>query len=80
MYNWGGRIKAGVTLEGATRQVSDLAIVPGYLDLSLLAEAGVNHYLSAWLKVGNLLGQTIQRIPFYAQDGIYFTIGAHLIF
>ena len=34
---------------------------------------------NANMKLGNLLDQTVQRVPFYAEKGIYFTVGARLI-
>ena len=52
--------------------------VPGYVDLGLQASLQMTRKLGFWLKGGNLLNQTIQRVPFYAEKGIYFTIGATL--
>ena len=74
-YKWGGRIRAGVELDACTAMKSLRGTLPGYADLSLLAELNMTSSLGLWLKVGNLLNQTVQRNPFYAQQGIYATVG-----
>ena len=79
VYNWGGRIHAGVTLEGQTERTAVLGSLPGYLDLGLLGDIQMTRKLGLWLKMGNLLDQTVQRVPFYAEKGIFFTVGARLI-
>ena len=79
VYNWGGRIRAGVTIEGQTEREAVLGCLPGYLDLGLLADFQFTRKLGFWLKGGNLLNDTVQRVPFYAEKGIYFTVGARLI-
>ncbi len=78
LYSWGGRIKAGVLLEGQTERYARRAIVPGFVDLGLYAELQMTQSLGFWLRAGNLLNQTIQRIPFYAEKGIWFSVGAQL--
>ena len=79
VYNWGGRIHAGVTFEGTTERTTVLGSLPGYADLGLLGDIQMTRNLGFWLKIGNLLDQTVQRVPFYAEKGIYFTVGARLI-
>ena len=79
VYNWGRRIHAGVTFEGMTERTAALGSLPGYADLGLLGDIQMTTKLGLWLKVGNLLDQTVQRVPFYAEKGIYFTVGARLI-
>ena len=76
-YIWGGRIKGGVTADIRSRLPGPV-VVPGYVDLGLQASLQMTRKLGFWLKGGNLLNQTIQRVPFYAEKGIYFTIGATL--
>ena len=75
-YNWGGRIRAGVTLEARDKMECKYSSIPGYLDLGLGGELQMSRNLGLWLRAGNLLNQTIERIPFYAENGPYFTIGA----
>lgn len=75
-YNWGGRIRAGVAADGRSAMRSKLGSVPGYTDLSLQGEFQMTRSLGFWLKAGNLLSQRIQRVPFYAEKGLYFTVGA----
>jgi len=89
-YKWGGRIKAGVTLDAATDrhsyweveegtvQVSDT--LPGYADLGLAGEFAFTRRFGAWLKVANLLNQQVQRTPFHVERGIYFTVGIQMRF
>ena len=79
VYNWGGRIRAGVTFEGMTERTAALGSLPGYADLGLLGDIQMTRNLGFWLKLGNLLDQTVQRVPFYAEKGIYFTVGSRLI-
>lgn len=73
-YSWGGRIQAGITAEGRSKLPGPMT-VPGYVDLGLQAQLQMNRQLGFWLKGGNLLNQAIQRIPFYAEKGLYFTVG-----
>lgn len=76
-YIWGSRVKAGLTLDARSKLPGKEAI-PGYVDLGLEAQLQMTSRLGFWLKGGNLLNQTIQRVPFYAQKGIYFTVGVTL--
>ena len=76
-YNWGGRIQAGVVAEGRSNLPGPVK-VPGYVDLGVQANFQMTRSLGLWLKGGNLLNQTIQRVPMYAEQGIYFTVGATL--
>ena len=78
-YKWGGRIKAGVTLEGRSKLRSHTP-VPGFIDLGAYAEYAFGRRLAFWLKGGNLLNQSIQRIPFVVEGGIYGTAGIRLVF
>ena len=76
-YIWGGRIKGGITADIRSKLPGPV-VIPGYVDLGLQASLQMTRKLGFWLKGGNLLNQTIQRVPFYAEKGIYFTIGATL--
>lgn len=83
LYNWGDRIKAGITVEGQTDRLAvkdaekgTYYTLPGYVDLGLYGSLQMTGNLGFWLKVGNLLNQTVQRVPLYAEKGIYFTVGA----
>ena len=81
VYTWGGRISAGCTLEGVSqrkvRMSDDLTYrVPGYVDLGLLADIQMTERLGFWLKSGNLLGQPVGHVPFHAEKGLWFTVGA----
>ena len=78
LYNWGGRFWGGVDVEGQSDRVAPVTGValPGYVDLGLYGEVRMNRQLGFWLRLGNLLNQTVQRTPFHAENGIYFTLGA----
>lgn len=76
-YNWGGRIRAGVTAEGRSEMVCPAGGgVAGYVDLGLQGSFQFSPSLGFWLKMGNLLNQEVQRVPFYAEKGLYCTVGA----
>ena len=78
-YKWADRIKAGVTVE-ARSKLRNLHPVPGYQDLGVYAEYAFGRRMAVWVKGGNLLNQTIQRIPFHAEAGIYGSMGVRLVF
>ena len=77
---YGGRFVPAVTLDTMSERVSANAKLPGYVDLGLEGKFVINRFWGAYFKVGNLLNQSVQRIPFHAEKGIYFTVGASLIF
>lgn len=77
---YGGRLVPALTLDTMTERKSVNAKLPGYADLGLEVKFGINRFWGAFLKVGNLLNQSVQRVPFHAEKGIYFTVGASLIF
>ena len=52
--------------------------VPGYADLGLNCGYRFNRKLELWLESGNLLCQTIQRTPLYAEKGLWVTAGISL--
>lgn len=77
-YDWRGRIGAGVDTEFASANRGWMVgetVVPGYFDLGIDASFAVNRKFSIWLKGSNLLGQAIQRVPFYAEKGVKITAG-----
>ena len=74
-YNWRRRVMFGVEAEFATARRMAAVSVPGYVDLGAYAEYATVWGLSFWLSAGNLLNQTIQRTPFYAEKGVFFTAG-----
>ena len=48
------------------------------MDIGLHGKFQMTPSVGLWAKVGNLLNQPVQRVPFYAEKGVYFTIGASL--
>jgi hypothetical protein len=79
VYNWGGRIRAGITFDGMTERTAVKGSLPGYADLGLLTDLQMTRKLGLWIKAGNLLNQSVQRVPFHAEKGVYFTVGARLV-
>lgn len=89
-YSWKNRIVGGVdcefssAMEGSygisAAETSDVmflydAVIPGYADLGIYAEYSTARNLAFWMRAGNLLNMTIQRVPLYAEKGVYFTLG-----
>lgn len=75
-YNWGARFRAGVTAEGRSEMVCPAGgSVPGYVDLGLRGNFQLTSSLGIWAKLGNLLNQQVQRVPFYAEKGVCCTVG-----
>lgn len=54
------------------------ARIPGYVDFGLNCGYKFNRKWTLWLESGNLLCQTIQRTPFYAEKGPWVTAGISL--
>ncbi len=54
--------------------------LPAWYDLGLYAEYKFNSVLSLWARGGNLLNQTIEKVPFIAEDGVHVTAGLCLNF
>jgi hypothetical protein len=78
-YKWASRIKVGVTID-ARGKLKAARVVPAYQDLGLYGEYTFGRKMAVWVKAGNLLNQTIQRTPFYAEQGIYGSVGIKLTF
>ena len=78
-YKWADRIKVGATIETRSK-LNARRPVPGFQDLGFQAEYAFSRHMGVWLKVGNLLNQTIQKTPFYAEAGIYGSAGVKLTF
>ena len=79
-YMLAGRFIPAVTLDSRTDCPGIDATLPGYADLGLECSFVVNRFWNAWFKVGNLLNQSVQRVPFHAEKGIYVSVGASLNF
>ena len=84
LYDWGGRIRAGLSGEWAAargmRALGNRYRVPGYFDLGVYAEYAFTRRFGVWGRAGNLLNQRIQRIPGISEAGIWFTAGIRLNF
>ena len=53
-------------------------VVPGYVDLGLLAGWQLNRRLGFWAEAGNLLCDNVQRNLFYAEKDLWITAGITL--
>ncbi len=76
-YSWRNRILFAVHADAASKRsyAYGESCIPGYVNLGFDAEYAVNKRFSFWFKADNLLCQTIQRVPLYAEKGIKFTAG-----
>ncbi|MBP5173012.1 MAG: hypothetical protein J6037_04830 [Bacteroidales bacterium] len=86
-YNLRRRIYLGASLDMAlARTMTSSAAtpvtytLPAWYDLGLYAEYKFNSVLSLWARGGNLLNQTIEKVPFIAEDGVHVTAGLCLNF
>ena len=77
-WHWGSRLEAGITASGRSAMRSQLGQLPGYIDLGLQGSFQLSSQIGLWAKAGNLLNQAVQRVPFYAEKGIYFSAGFSL--
>ena len=78
-YKWANRIKVGATIETRSK-LNARRPVPGYQDLGFQADYAFSRHMAVWFKLGNILNQTIQKTPFYAEAGIYGSVGIKLTF
>ena len=79
LYKWANRFKVGATIDVRSK-LNAKRPVPGYQDLGFEADYAFSRHMAAWIKLGNLLNQTIQRTPFYAEAGLYGSVGIKLTF
>lgn len=81
-YNWNRRFWAGCSVDVSSSRsamgMEGVANVPSFIDLGVNAEYRINSRWGAWIKGGNLLGKSIQRVPGYIEKGPYFTAGITL--
>ena len=74
-YNWKQRLVCGVDCEFSDAMKGGVAIIRGYADAGVFAEYATARNITLWMRGGNLLNQTIQRTPLYAEKGVNFTLG-----
>ncbi len=79
-YVFAGRFTLGADVQIRGDKASFYATLPGYTDLGLDASFKMNRHWNFWARLGNILNQSIQRTPFHAEEGLYFTLGAELTF
>ena len=86
-YNLRRRVYFGATLDMAlARKMTSSAAtpvtytLPAWYDLGLYGEYKFNSVISVWVRGGNLLNQTIEKVPFIAEDGVHVTAGLCLNF
>ena len=86
-YNLRRRVYMGATLDMAlARKMTSSAAtpvtytLPAWYDLGLYGEYKFNSVLSVWARGGNLLNQTIEKVPFIAEHGVHVTAGLCLNF
>ena len=86
-YNLRRRLFVGASLDMSTVRVMTSSAatpitytLPAWTDLGLFGEYRFNQVLSVWARGGNLLNQTIEKVPFIAEHGVHFTAGLCLNF
>lgn len=52
--------------------------IPGYVDLGFVASYQISRKFGVWGRAGNLLSETVQRNPFYAEKGTWGSLGITL--
>lgn len=52
--------------------------IPGFVDLGFIAGYQINRKFGVWGRAGNILSETVQRNPFYAEKGVWGTVGITL--
>ncbi len=75
LYNWNGRIFAGLRAKALSARESTLVKIPGFADIGLYGEYVFASRLSAWAQLGNLLNQQISYSPTHIAGGLNFTVG-----
>lgn len=75
MYNWRKRVYAGVDCDFSLSCRSATFSLPSYADLGVYLEFRTARLFSFWVRGGNLLDMTVQRMPMFAESGINFTAG-----
>lgn len=75
MYNWHRRIYFGADCDFSLPRESALCRLGSYADLGIYLELRTARLFSFWIRGGNLLNMTVQRMPMYAESGINFTAG-----
>ena len=75
MYNWHRRIYFGADCDFSLPRESTLCRLGSYADLGIYLELRTARLFSFWIRGGNLLNMTVQRMPMYAESGINFTAG-----
>lgn len=92
VYNFGQRVYFGTRLGIASKRERILSfavypsetirpytvVLPGYVDLGLLAGWQLNRRLGLWAEAGNLLCDNVQRNLFYAEKDLWITAGITL--
>lgn len=87
IFNLRRRLYLGASLEMALgREMTSSAAtpvtytLPAWYDLGVYAEYRFSPVLSVWTRGGNLLNQTIEKVPFIAEHGVHVTAGLCLNF
>ena len=81
-YIYKSRLAVGLDCSFSTAMRSygeERLTVPGWFDLGLIADFSVTRRLSIWARSGNLIGMTIQKVPYYSEKGRWVTAGVKFI-
>lgn len=83
VYNYAGRIYAGVSCDGMTPRSVQIAggvraSIPFYADLGLYGEYVFANGISLWARGTNILNMWIHNTPYHPDEGVGFTLGVCL--
>ena len=77
-YIYKSRLAVGLDCSFSTAMHSygaERMTVPGWFDLGLIADFAVTRKFGIWVRSGNLIGMTIQKVPYYSEKGRWVTAG-----
>lgn len=75
LYNWNGRVAAGVRFEASGERRSAVNPVDGWVDLGFCGEYYLLNGISFWAQAGNMLNHCIALSPTHCAEGPFFTAG-----
>lgn len=75
LYNWNGRVSAGVRFEASGERRSAVSDVDGWVDLGFCGEYCLMNGISFWAQAGNMLNHSIALSPTHVAKGPFFTAG-----
>lgn len=85
-YRFTDAFSAGVSLSFSTARYAgewvgtEDVVLPGWVDPGIHCRYAFSPTLSIWAKASNLAAMSIQRVPLYAEKGVFASAGIALVF